>query len=122
MSNQYLYTCTDRTCFSKNDTFDDLGDVLEHVRSSHDGHRFFKRPHALGVADSHGHLWICHICEDRKTYKDHRSFNSHLAMWQHQSDRHDECWDEISCTKTSVANTNAVEGSWLEYDHASQYL
>ena len=72
------------------------GKAIEHLRATH-GHRFIRRPHALGVSDSRGHVWYCFRCEDG-TGKDHRSFNSDRAMWDHLTDRHryDSSRDQIT--------------------------
>jgi hypothetical protein len=42
-----------------------------HLRRDHEPYHI-KRPHAVGVSDSHGHVWYCHACEG-KLGQDHRS-------------------------------------------------
>jgi hypothetical protein len=76
--------CPNDSCSSCAEIFDDLEDAIEHVRQHHTSD--IRRPGAVGCADSHGHLWYCFGCET--TLKDHRSFNSHEAMWSHLKNCH----------------------------------
>ncbi len=69
------------------DHLQDLGEVIEHLRGIH-GHRFIQRPSSLGMFDTHGNCWYCFKCSG-KLDKDHRSFKSDKAMWDHQNARHD---------------------------------
>jgi hypothetical protein len=81
------YICTDRLC---NDCYLwDLGQVIDHLRGIHDHNIFIRRPSALGFPDSHGNFWYCFGC-DTKLSKDHRSFKSDKAMWDHL-----KAWEEV---------------------------
>ncbi|PGH30874.1 hypothetical protein GX50_06375 [[Emmonsia] crescens] len=82
-----LYTCTEHeiVCMA-------LDGVVEHLRAYHT--QLIKRPGALGVQDSHGHMWYCFIC-DSDPFKDHRSYNSHTAMWAHLQHKHSSILDSI---------------------------
>ena len=88
----HSYSCTESSC---SDLYlDHLGEVIEHLRGIH-GHSFMiRRPFALGMPDSHGNIWYCFGCEG-KLGKDHRSFGSDKAMWNHLSALHDSCVDYI---------------------------
>jgi hypothetical protein len=68
-------------------TFQELGEALEHLRSVHYSH-ILRRPAALGYCDSHGHMWYCF--EHETLLKDHRSFDSHEAVFQHWNSCHVE--------------------------------
>jgi hypothetical protein len=72
------YVCTNQRC--KERELQDLGEVIDHLRTH--GGILISRPAALGVSDSHGHLWYCFSCETNLA-KDHRSFRSDRAMWDH---------------------------------------
>ena len=65
----------------------DKDDAIEHIRKCFNNGYFIRRPGAVGVSDSHGHIWYCFSCETKT--KNHRSFNSDAAMWQHLNDCHD---------------------------------
>ena len=83
----HSYSCTEKSC--DDDLYlKDLGEIIEHLRGIH-GHNFISRP-PLGMSDSHGHGWYCFGC-DGKLGKDHRSFGSDKAMWNHLNARHDSC-------------------------------
>ncbi|KKZ66223.1 hypothetical protein EMCG_08049 [[Emmonsia] crescens] len=73
------------TCIEHKIDYMTLDGVVEHLRASHT--QLIKRAGALGVQDSHGHMWYCFIC-DTDPFKDHRSYNSHTAMWTHLRDKH----------------------------------
>ena len=73
------YECRDSFC--EGIVLQHLEEVIEHVRGFHTLHRI-QRPGALGQPDSHGHVWYCSRCGNAMG-KDHRSFNSDSAMWQH---------------------------------------
>ncbi|KAF2210294.1 hypothetical protein CERZMDRAFT_121893 [Cercospora zeae-maydis SCOH1-5] len=94
-----LFSCTDETCqwFYT----EDLGEVLDHIRSTH-RNGFVKRPSALGTPDSHGHRWYCFRCIG-KLGKDHKSFDTHRAMWDHLNAAHDCCLDTIEITLLSTS-------------------
>ena len=63
-----------------------LGDVIENCRRSNPSS--IRRPHSVGVQDTHGHIWYCFKCQ---TYpKNHRSFNSHKEMHAHITKTHSE--------------------------------
>jgi hypothetical protein len=81
-----LYACYDRLCQDDMRLYS-LGEAIEHLRSKHKL-SFIRRPFGLGVPDSHGWIWYCFHCE-KDTGKDHRSFRSDKAMWDHLRDRHD---------------------------------
>lgn len=81
------YGCTDIRC--QRFYTEDLGEVIEHIRRAHNNGSL-RRLHALGTRDTHGHLWYCYDCESRSG-NDHSSFNSHQAMWNHLSHRHEHC-------------------------------
>ncbi|CAG8952051.1 hypothetical protein HYFRA_00000787 [Hymenoscyphus fraxineus] len=92
------YTCKARRCqlFTADSdkpsiNLDTLDEVIEHLRSAHKL-TYIRRPNRLGIPDTHGHLWYCfHVkCETREG-KDHRSFRSDGAMWDHLNACHD--WD-----------------------------
>lgn len=69
-----------------------LDGLIEHLRRVH--HLgFIGRPGALGATDSHGHMWYCFECES--DIKDHRSFDSDKAMWNHLQQRHFYSLDDI---------------------------
>lgn len=87
-----LYTCEDWLCQNDQD-LDGVGEVIEHLRTKH-GLSFIRRPQSLGVADSHGHIWYCFDCET-KMGKNHKSFQSHTAMWDHLNACHDFQVDKI---------------------------
>jgi hypothetical protein len=74
------YTCTDHE-----EDFCGMDEAIEHLRRHHAS--FIHRPGRLGAADSHGHIWYCFDCES-KYLNNHRSFDSHKAMWNHLRDRH----------------------------------
>jgi hypothetical protein len=71
----------------------DLGEVIEHLRRNHQPSNI-KRPQALGVSTSHGHLWYCFGCGGRYG-KDHKSFDSDRDMWEHISKCHDHWLEDI---------------------------
>jgi hypothetical protein len=71
----------------------DLGEVIEHLRRDHEPSEI-KRPHALGVSDSHGHVWYCFGCATRYS-KDHKSFDSDHAMWSHLGRYHTNWLENI---------------------------
>ena len=65
---------------------DGLGEVIEHLRREHEPNNV-KRPNALGIPDSHGHLWYCFGCTGAYG-KDHKSFGSDRGMWDHLNQCH----------------------------------
>jgi hypothetical protein len=81
-----LYTCNDQLCEDDQD-LDGLDEVIEHLRTKHKL-AFIQRPNKLGTSDGHGHVWYCFQCETNAG-KDHRSFQSDAAMWDHLNDCHD---------------------------------
>lgn len=87
-----VYECTDSFC-KGNEKLYELGEIIEHLRGIH-MRSFIVRPQRLGVPDWNGHVWYCFLCET-KSGKDHRSFNTHDAMWKHLSDKHDHDLDNI---------------------------
>lgn len=74
---EYSYEC----CGSE--WFED--EIVEHIRKKH-SFTGIRRPHAVGVPDSHNHIWYCFDCETDLKY--HRSFDTHWAMLQHLRDLH----------------------------------
>lgn len=88
------YVCKDKAC--SNPHLENHGEAIEHLRGHH-RHSFIKRPYKLGVPDSHGNYWYCfHAkCSYNKSGKDHRSFRSDRAMWDHLSACHDDYMDNI---------------------------
>jgi hypothetical protein len=87
------YAC--KAKFPKCKTFSssNLAEVIEHVRREHEPHNV-KRPNALGSPDSHGHLWYYFWCTGAYG-KDHRSFGSDQAMWNHLQQYHDHWLADI---------------------------
>jgi hypothetical protein len=81
------FTCKSKSPKCQTFASADLGQVIEHFRREHHPHSV-KRPNALGVADSHGHLWYCFWCVGAYG-KDHKSFGSDQAMWNHLNQCHD---------------------------------
>jgi hypothetical protein len=73
------YSCNDQGC--KGSFLFDLGDVIDHLRFRH-SMPFICRPHGSGTPDGHGNLWYCFQC-NTKPGRDHRSFQSDEAMWNH---------------------------------------
>lgn len=71
----------------------DVDEVIEHLRSKHKL-SFIRRPNRPGDQDSHEHVWYCFDGET-DTGKDHRSFQSGEAMWNHLNDRHFDQLDGI---------------------------
>lgn len=63
-----------------------------------------KRPHALGERDTHEHLWYCFGCETR--FKDHKSFNSHYAMYHHIRNYHPEFLEDSESVDSRDFNFN----------------
>lgn len=90
---EQLYTCNDARICHDNEHLYDVGEVIEHLRTKHK--LSFSRQRGLGIPDNHGHIWYCFYCET-KTGKNHRSFDSHKAMWDHLNDRHDYMLDTIN--------------------------
>lgn len=87
-----LFACKDQLC-EDDQGLHSLGEAIEHLRTKHKL-CFIRRPHSLGLSDSHGHVWYCFQC-GTKTGKDYRSFQSHKAMWDHLNDRHNYQLDKI---------------------------
>jgi hypothetical protein len=87
-----LYTCNDQLCQDDLGLYS-LGEVIDHLRAKHKL-SFIQRPQGLGVSDSHGNMWYCFHCWD-KTGKDHKSFRSDQAMWDHLNAKHDYQLDGI---------------------------
>ena len=48
---------------------------------------FIIRPNGLGDSDGHGHVWYCFDC-GTKMGKNHKSFGSGEAMWDHLNSCH----------------------------------
>lgn len=71
--------CTEN---GKSETIFGLMDMLNHIRRCYRHRVDLRHSNHLGEEDAHGHLWYCFSCED-KTGKDHRSFDSHQAMYDH---------------------------------------
>jgi len=86
------YFCKDQRC--QND-IDGLGAVIEHLRKKHVSYIRLP-PGGLGAPDRHRHVWYCFRCEDHKTGKDHKSFNSDEAMWAHLKSHYDSELDYIT--------------------------
>ena len=70
----------------------DLGQTIEHLRGNH-GPIFIRRPSALGVSDTRGLVWYCFYCSGK--LKDHRSFGSDRAMWDHLNICHNAALDDL---------------------------
>ena len=66
-------------CIEHHQDFDSLANMVEHVRRYHAS--FIIRHGRLGSLDNHGHMWYCFGCY--RPLSDHRSYNSHGAMWDH---------------------------------------
>lgn len=64
----------------------DIVNLLEAVRR--DAPSTFRRPGAIGVTDSHGHMWYCFDDMSEPPHKNYRSFDSRQAMLQHLKARH----------------------------------
>lgn len=88
----YLYTCEDQLCWEDQGLLS-LSETIEHLRTKH-RLSFIRRPNSLGTSDSHGHVWYCFNCET-DIGKDHRSFQSNKAMWDHLNDCHNYQLDNI---------------------------
>jgi hypothetical protein len=97
MSITTSYTCTRMFC--EEQEFENLGEVIEHLRGTHKL-EFIKRLGRLGDRDGHGHVWHCFNC-DTHWNKNHRSYNSDRAMWDHLNDCHDPLLDDIKSFKYS---------------------
>ena len=78
--------CPNSTCSFCSEKFCDLENAIEHVRKCSNHSLDIRRPGAVGDSDSHGHVWYCFECET--DWKDHRSYNSSEAMYQHLIDCH----------------------------------
>ncbi|PMD59024.1 uncharacterized protein K444DRAFT_613812 [Hyaloscypha bicolor E] len=87
-----LYACKDQLCEDYQDLHS-LGEIIKHLRTKHKL-SFIRRPQSLGISDSHGHVWYCFHYETKRG-KDHRSFQSDKAIWDHLNDRHDYQLDKI---------------------------
>ena len=88
-----MFACKDRSKNCQSFLSSDLGEIIEHLRRDHKPHDI-KRPHALGVSDSHEHLWYCFACRG-KLGEDHRSYDSDQAMWQHIKQCHEWLTDIV---------------------------
>jgi len=89
------YICTDKFCHDHYLHYlGDLGKVIDHLRGIH-GQNFTRRPSALGMLDTHGNMWYCFRCSG-KLGKDHKSFKSDRAMWDHLNACHDLSLDDIT--------------------------
>ena len=76
------------TCKQCSNHMNSMQDVAKHLRKECIDRidiRAFGRP---GQRDTHGHLWYCFSCEI--DWKDHRSFNSNVALLQHLSACHND--------------------------------
>ncbi|CZT46371.1 uncharacterized protein RSE6_06789 [Rhynchosporium secalis] len=91
------HVCRARTC--RSEEFETLGKFIEHLRSRHVPGII--RPNTLGIMDRHGHVWYCFQCEGRGG-KDHRSFQSDNAMWDHLNSKHDHQIDSDSYSLKGV--------------------
>ena len=101
------YFCKDNICDTRGRShLEDHGEAIEHLRSYH-RQSFIKRPNKVGIPDNHGNYWYCMKCSVNKTGKDHRSFRSDRAMWDHLCDCHDGCMDNIR-PADSVMTTAAM--------------
>jgi hypothetical protein len=87
-----LYACNKQLCEDDQDLYG-LDEIIEHLRTKHKL-SFIRRPQGLGISDSHGNVWYCFHCW-AKTGKEHRSFRSDKAMWNHLNDKHDYQLDGI---------------------------
>jgi len=65
-----------------------LGQAIDHLRGYH-FLRYIDRPSKLGTPDFYGNLWYCRPCYKLKISKDHRSFKSDRAMWDHLNTCHE---------------------------------
>ena len=83
-------------CSTHNEQLTSLAGIIEHLRRQHKL-RFISRPAALGSQDDHGNSWYCFSCTTRWE-KDHRSFRSDRAMWDHLNAKHDIELDDIFIT------------------------
>ena len=91
------YICKDNICNTRGRShLENHGEAIEHLRRYHH-QSFIKGPNKLGIPDSHGNYWYCFHskCSYNKSGKDHRSFRSDRAMWDHLCDCHDGCMDGI---------------------------
>jgi hypothetical protein len=86
----------------------DLGETIEHLRRDHQPSNI-KRPQALGVSDSHGHVWYCHACKG-KLGQDHRSYDSDQAMWDHVNQCHEHWLEDFYPSDDSSELWYAVNG------------
>jgi len=80
------YTCTE--C-SKH--MNSMEEVAKHLRRNKTKCNYVDVRASVGGpgrADNHNHVWYCFSCE--KDWKDHRSFNSSKALFQHLKDCHED--------------------------------
>ena len=98
-----MWVCTDCSQNSKYEscatTFETIEDAIEHARKDHID---IRRPGAVGCSDSHGHVWYCFSCET--DWNDHRSFDSHEAMFR----RMRECHPGV------IEKFNSDDGGWCD--------
>lgn len=86
-----MYHCIHSSCNDRR--LKDLDEVIDHLQSVH-RLEFIRRPSVLGMSDTHGNCWYCWKCIG-KLSKDHRSFKSDRAMWDHLNACHDTYLDDI---------------------------
>jgi hypothetical protein len=87
-----IYDCTNQSC-EYCPYLRGPGEVIEHLRKEHKL-SFISRPQMPGASDAHGNIWYCKRCVVNKLGKDHRSFQSDRAMWDHLNSCHDYELDE----------------------------
>lgn len=87
------YVCTSSRCHELNRAhLETADDAVEHLRGMHYNYLMIQRPAAPGIPDSHGNCWYCFGCLG-DWGKDHKSFKSGRAMWDHLGSKHDNLWD-----------------------------
>ena len=87
-------------CTTHNEQLTFLGKIIEYLRRQHKL-RFISRLAALGDQDDHGNSWYCFSCTTRWS-KDHRSFRSDRAMWDHLNAKHDFILNDIITTGSLI--------------------
>ncbi|KAL3474740.1 hypothetical protein BJX99DRAFT_174402 [Aspergillus californicus] len=65
-----------------------LSDAIEKIRKKYPD--VVRRPGRVGDVDSHGHMWYCFYCQRGVMMRQHRSYDSHRAMWDHLRLSHSE--------------------------------
>jgi hypothetical protein len=78
-------------CTEHNRDFDSLANMVEHIRRYHAS--FIIRHGRLGSLDTHNHMWYCFGCD--RPLSDHRSYDSHKALWDHLKMSHENVVEAI---------------------------